>query len=240
MRRCLLLPLVLAAALTPAFADPPALQPFGAAGGAPAAPWHVTGLPQQQKPYTKFSVVDLDGQRALKVESQEAYGNLVHPLEYSTTAAHLSWQWRIEEPIEAADLRIKSGDDTALKVCVFFDLALDRIPFGERQLLRFARSKSIDPVPAATVCYVWDAHLPAGTALDNAFTRRMRYIVVRSGSQHLNQWMAERRDIAADFYKLFASESETMPTIIGIAVGADTDNTHTHSLGYVSGLALEP
>lgn len=240
MRRSTPLFFVLAAALTPACADPPTLQPFGAAGGAPAAPWHVAGLPQQTKPYTKFSVVDLDGKRALKVESQEAYGNLVHPLEYSATAAHLAWQWRVEVPIDAADLRTKAGDDTALKVCVFFDLPLDRVAFGERQLLRFARSKSTDPVPAATVCYVWDAHLPAGTALDNAFTRRMRYIVVRSGPERLNQWVAERRDVGADFFKLFGAESDTLPTIIGIAVGADTDNTHTHSVAYVSGLALEP
>ena len=172
---------VIAAAAAPAFAQAPPLQPFGAAGGAPAAPWHVVGLPQQTKPFTTFSVVELDGKRALKVESEEAYGNLVHSLQWPATSAHLSWQWRIEEPIEASDLRTKAGDDTALKVCVFFDLAIDRIPFGERQLLRFARSKTTEPVPAATVCYVWDAKLAAGTTLDNAFTKRMRYIVVRSG-----------------------------------------------------------
>jgi hypothetical protein len=241
MRRSSILFLVLAAALPPALAEVPTLQPFGAAGGAPAAPWHVVGLPQQTKPYTQFTVVELEGKRALKVESQEAYGNLVHPLEYSTTGAHLAWQWRVEQPIETADLRTKSGDDNAIKVCVFFDLALDRIPFGERQLLRFARSKSVDPVPAATVCYVWDSHLPAGTALDNAFTRRIRTIVVRSGRERLNQWVAERRDVVADFLKLFGTESDNaVPTVIGIAVGADSDNTHTHSLAYVSGLTLEP
>lgn len=228
------------ALLDPAFAQAPALQPFGASGGAPAAPWHVVGLPQQTKPFTQFSVVELDGKRALKVESQEAYGNLVHPLQWSTTSAHLAWQWRIEEPIEASDLHTKAGDDTALKVCVFFDLAIDRIPFGERQLLRFARSKTTEPVPAATVCYVWDAKLAAGTSLDNAFTRRMRYIVVRSGPQKLNQWVGERRDITADFTKLFGAESDGVPPIIGIAVGADSDNTKTHSVGYVTGLTLEP
>jgi hypothetical protein len=31
-----------------------------------------------------------------------------------------------------------------------------------------------------------------------------------------------------------------VPPIIGVAVGADSDNTHTHSVGYVSGLVLEP
>jgi len=221
-------------------AQAPALTPFGASGGAPAAPWHVVGLPQQTKPVTQFSVVDLDGKRALKVESQEAYGNLVHPLNWTTTSAKLAWQWRIEQPIEASDLQTKGGDDTALKVCVSFDLSIDKIPFGDRQLLRFARSKTTEPVPAATVCYVWDAKLAAGTALDNAFTKRIRYMVVRSGPQKLNQWTSERRDVTADFLKLFGSESDTVPPIIGVAIGADSDNTKSHSIGYVTGVALEP
>src|SRR5690348_13958463 len=86
-------------------ADAPSLESFGAPGGEPAAPWHVVGLPQQTKPFTRFSVVELDGKRALKVESEQSYGNLVHPVQWSTTSAHLAWQWRIDEPIPTADLR---------------------------------------------------------------------------------------------------------------------------------------
>ena len=239
MLRRLFVPFCMAVAASAALADGPLLQPFAASGSSPAAPWKVSGLPQQTKPFTQFSVTEVDGKRALRVEANESYGNLVHPLQYLGNTAHLAWQWRIEQPIEAADLRTRAGDDTALKVCVFFDLPMDKIPFADRQLLRFARSKTSDPVPGATVCYVWDAQLPAGTALDNAFTRRMRYIVVRSG-QKLNQWVPERRDVMADFMKVFGGESDQVPPIIGVAVGADSDNTHTHSLAYVSGLSLEP
>src|SRR2546427_5935826 len=71
-----------------------ALQPFAAAGSAPAAPWRVVGLPHQTKPFTRFSVVDLDAHRALRVEADASYGNLVHPLQLSTANAHLAWQWR--------------------------------------------------------------------------------------------------------------------------------------------------
>lgn len=230
----------LAAALPAAHAEGALLQPYAGAGSAPAAPWHVSGLPQQTKPYTQFSVVDLDGKRALKIEANESYGNLLHPLQFTGPAAHLAWQWRIEKPIETADLRTKSGDDTTVKVCVLFDLPMDKISFGDRQVLRYARSKTTDPVPGATVCYVWDAKLAAGTVLDNAFTKRIRYIVLRSGTQRLNQWVAERRDVVADFFKTFGAETDQLPPIVGVTVGADSDNTHTHSIAYVAGLALEP
>lgn len=223
-----------------ALAADPALAPFGVAGSPPSAPWHVVGLPQQTKPFTRFSVVDIDGKRAVKIEADLSYGNLVHPLKEYAAPAHLVWQWRIEKPIEAADLRQRRGDDTAVKVCVFFDLPIESLSFTERQLLRVGRSKSEEPVPAATVCYVWDANLPAGTTLDNAFTRRMRYIVLESGTDRLNKWVAERRDVGADFMKLFGDESKVVPPIVGIAVGADADNTQSHSVAYVSGVSLEP
>ena len=223
-----------------AAAAEPLLTPFSAEGSTPAAPWRVVGLPQQTKPFTQFSVVDIDGVRALRIEANESYGNLVHPVRFSGSSAHLAWQWRMEKQIENADLRTRGGDDTAVKVCVFFDMPMDNIPFADRQILRIARSKTTDPVPGATVCYVWDARLAAGTTLDNAFTKRMRYIVVRSGAGPLRQWMSERRDVAADFVKLFGAELDRMPPITAVAVGADADNTHTQSLAYVGSLVLEP
>jgi hypothetical protein len=244
MTRFVLLPALAAAfsfaSLSAPVAAQSALTSFGSAGGAPQAPWKVVGLPQQTKPFTRFSVVDVDGKRAVKIEADESYGNLVHPVKMAPPA-HLAWQWRVEKPLEQADLREKRGDDTAVKVCVFFDMPMENVPFADRQLLRFARSKTSDPVPTATICYVWDQKLPAGTTLDNAFTRRQRYIVVESGNDRLDRWVTEKRDLGADFTKLFSDESGTVvPPIVGVAVGADSDNTKAHSVSYVSGLVLEP
>jgi hypothetical protein len=222
-----------------ALAADASLTPFGAAGGAPQAPWKVVGLPSQTKPFTRFSVVEIDGKRAVKIEADLSYGNLIHPVKDVAAPAQLSWQWRIEKPIEAAELREKRGEDTAVKVCVSFDLPMDNVPFADRQILRIARGRTSDSVPTATVCYVWDAKLPAGTTLDSPFTRRIRYIVLESGTDRLNKWVAEKRDVGADFLKLFSDESKTVPPIVGILVGADSDNTQSKSVSYVSGIALE-
>ncbi len=228
----------LACAVMAAHAETP--LPFGAAGAVPPAPWHVAGLPNQRKPFTIFSVIDLEGRRALRIEADNSYGNLVYPLQPARAVARLSWQWRADELIDADDLRTKAGDDTALKVCVFFDLPLEKVPFVERQLLRVARSQSSEPLPAATICYVWDAHLPVGTAIPNAFTKRVRYKVLESGPARLHQWTAEKRNLAADFIELFGDESKEVPLVTGVAVGADADNTHGHSLAHVADLVLEP
>ncbi len=214
------------------------LQPYAAAGAAPALPWHVVGLPQQQKPFTKFSVIELDGKRALRIEAVESYGNLVHSLQIEKATQKLSWRWRVEVPNPAVNLRVKEGDDSAVKVCALWDLPLEQVPFVERQVMRIARAKTSEPLPAATICYVWDARLAEGTELDSPFTHRLRYVVLRSGDK-TNEWLSEKRDIGADFLRLFRNESATLPPLIGIAVGADADNTHGRSVAYVTDLVLE-
>ena len=214
------------------------VQPAGP-GDAPPPPWLVIGLPQQSKPFTKFSVVNLDGQRALRVEAQASYGNLVHPLLENPGAHRLSWRWRLDEPIPGADLRRKGGDDSPVKVCALFDLAASAVPFVERQILRIARLRSGETLPAASVCYVWDAHLAPGTVLDNAFTRRVRMVVLRGPESALHAWVSEQRDVWADFKRLFGDEADAVPPLVGVAIGADADNTQSHSLAHVATITLD-
>lgn len=214
-------------------------SPIGA-GADPAAPWRWVGLPGQRKPHTQFSVAEIDGQRALRVEAVESYGNLVHAFETEHSGRILSWQWRVDLAPEQADLRRKDSDDVPIKVCALFDHPASAVPFAERQLLRLARLRSGEPLPAASVCYVWDRHLAPGTVLDNAFTRRVRQIVLRGPEAPLRSWQSERRDVVADFLRLYADEADTVEPLAAVSVGADTDNTHTHSLAYVRALSLEP
>lgn len=225
-------------------ADPTSLTPFKESAAEPPAPWHVVGLPGQDaksKPFTEFAVVEIDGRKALRVEANQSFGNVVHPLRYTAPTAKLSWQWRVDEALPKADLTVKQGDDTALKVCVAFDLPIDQVPFVERQLLKLAQSKTTEPVSPANVCYVWDSKLPIGTEIDNPFSRRTRYVVLQTGPDKLKQWASEKRDVNADFKKLFADENQgKVYPITGVAIGADADNTKARSLGYVANIVLEP
>lgn len=215
------------------------LGPFDPGQGSePAPPWHVVGFPFQAKPFTRFEVVDLGAQRVLRVEADRSYGILLHPMGGSDGAHHLAWRWRVDRPNEHADLHQRNGDDIAAQVCVGFDLPLDPVPFIDRQLLRIARLASKDHVPAAAVCYVWDPHLPAGSALDSAFTRRIRMIVLRGAGTPTGAWRSESRDVDADFLRLFADESKEVPPITGVAVAADADSTQSHSLAHVADLVL--
>lgn len=236
-RRTVLAAWALAAGLPVFAAD--GLVSLGIAGQAPEAPWRFTGVPNQKFPRTAFSLVKMDGAPvALRVASEGSYGNLLHPLPHGK-AATLSWRWRLDQPNAAADLRNRAGDDMALKVCALFDLPLAAVPFVDRQLLRVAQMAAAEPLPAATICYVWDSRLAAGTVLDNAYTRRLRIMVLRGPDDPLQAWQAERRDLSLDFRALFGDESREVPPLIGILIGGDADNTQGRSLGFVAEPSLK-
>lgn len=223
----------------PGNAAPPLLQPFSrAAEGAPPPPWRVVGLPNGKVPLTQMDMVVLDGAPVLRLRTDQSYGTLSHALPAQTGVGQLRWRWRLDQPMSSANLLRKDGDDAPLKVCALFDLPLDAIPFIERNLLRLARRISGEHLPGATLCYVWDHTMPAGTALANAYSHRVRYLVLDSGTRHLGQWMAHTRDLHADFLHAFGSESDTVPPLLAIAVGADSDNTGSTSLGYLGDLVL--
>jgi hypothetical protein len=199
--------------------------------------WRVVTLPRQTKPVTRFVPEVAAERQALRIDADHSYGALVFDLPAAQPAPRLlQWQWRIEQPNSAADLHARSGDDTPAKVCLSFDLPIDNLGFGDRQLLRLMRSSSDEPVPAATLCWVWGAAEPHGALIENAFTRRVRYIVLRNGSDASATWFDESRDIAADFKRAFGDESATLPPLLGVVVGGDADNTAAHSVAHLRAL----
>jgi Protein of unknown function (DUF3047) len=216
------------------------LAPLEGPGTMPPPPWREVLLPKQTLPKTRFELVDIDGTRALRIESPASYGTLVHALDAPRAAVPvLSWRWRLDRAVAGADLRQKAGDDAAVKVCVMFDHALDRVPFVERQQLRLARLLSGEPLPAATLCYAWDRLLPAGSVLPNAYTGRMRWMVLQGQGSPLGEWRSEQRDLRTDFLKAFGDEATELPRISAVLVGADADNSGGHGLAHVAGLVLK-
>ncbi len=219
----------------------PGLQPFSsAAEGSPPAPWRVIGLPGSSKPLTQFDVVQLGAERVLRVRADHSYANLSHRLPPGTAAGRLQWRWRLDQPVQDADLRTRKGDDIPIKVCALFDLPLEKLGFMERNLLRVARSASGEHLPGATVCYVWDQKLAVGTELPSPFTQRLSYVVLESGGTPLKTWTQHTRDLRADFLRSFGSVTDEVPPLLAIAVGADADNTASSSLAYIGDVQLLP
>jgi len=215
-----------------------ALAAFSSAavGAALPRPWHVVGLDKLPR-QTRYDLVARDGTTVLRAVADASYANLVHPLD-DERARRLHWRWRVERPIEHADLTRKEGDDVPARVCVLFDLPLERLRLGDRLAVQLGRALFDDQLPAASICYVWDSRLSPGTWLANAYTDRVQMLVLRKG--HYGQWFEESRDLAADFARAFPHEAVGgLPPLAAVGVSADADNTGGRSLAYFGDLGLE-
>ncbi len=170
-----------------------------------------------------FSLVDDAGTTVLKVESDNSAGSIGLPFVVDTANTPLmSWRWKVNRVLDKADINTKLGDDYAARVYVFFDVPLASLSFTDRTKIRLARMVAGDDVPTAAICYVWDNKSAIGYNRWSPYTNRVRKIVLQSGNTHVNQWMNETRDVAADFRAAFGIEP---PRVIGVAIGNDSDQT---------------
>jgi hypothetical protein len=217
------------------------LAPFSATGAQTLHPaWRLTGLPAKLKvPNTRFELVSVKGEQVLQISTDKSYGVLTHAWQ-GAHPAQLAWRWRVTQPVANANLSTKAGDDAALKVCVMFDQALADIPLLQRASLALARAATGQDLPSATLCYVWDARTPMGTAGANPYSARVRYLVLDGAQAQSDQWQTQQRRVADDFQALFGAESPVTPPIIAVAVGADSDNTQGQSTAYLSQLRWLP
>lgn len=225
--------------------------PLVTADGRLGEGWRIAGLPEQKLPWTRFlpqragdagagAEAAGEARPALRIEAEASYGNLALDLAGMAAPARLRWSWRVLQPNAAVDLARKAGDDAAAKVCLAFDLPLARLNLIEQMLLQLARSKTRQPLPAATLCWVWGHAETPGALIPNAFSRRVRYIVLRDGAAAGGPWVDEDRDVRADFLRAFGDESAEVPPLAALIVGADADNTGGRSVALVAGLRFGP
>lgn len=217
-------------------------SPLVVPGAEPAlsAAWRRVGLPDQKPPLTVYAAERVQGRDAVRIEAERSYGNLVHEIAGGAPPRTLQWSWRMERPNAKADLRTKAGDDVAARVCLSFDLPMERVPFVERQLLRLARARSGQALPAATLCWVWDRALPVGTVVENAYSRRVRMIVARNGAHPAGVWLDESHDVPAAWRAAFGDEAEAPPPLLAVIVAGDADNTGEQTRAHLADLRAGP
>jgi Protein of unknown function (DUF3047) len=234
---------------SPAVPAAAATAPLGPLTAGPTAEgWRFVGLAHKPDiPPSVFEPGSVDGVAGVRIVNRSSYGTWAHA--WRGPAGTLQWRWRLDEPLSGgtrpADIRRQDGDDIALKVCVLFDHPLERVPFGERTLLRLARTVSGEALPAATVCYLWDPAQASNASGANPYSRRVRYLVLQGKTAPLQRWVRESRDVAADFVRLFGdelppaspgSDTRAVPPASAVVIGGDSDNTQARSSGWVAQL----
>jgi hypothetical protein len=222
-------------------ATEPRVVPFSSASGPELpAPWRIVTLPKIPR-HTRYAIAESDGRRAVRADADASYANVVHPLDADIGSTPiLRFAWRVDRFPDHSDLSSRARDDVAAKVCVLFDVPLERLSLVDRTKIQLGRRLFDPQLPAATLCYVWDRTLPAGRWIDNAYTNRVRMLVLRSGADaEQSRWIDERRDLRADFAQAFPREAAFgLPKMTALAFATDADNTKSQAAAWFGDMAL--
>jgi Protein of unknown function (DUF3047) len=218
----------LAIATTPAWSEDFAITPFSTAkpGMQLPAGWRPAMLARHRP--TELVLVQDEGQVVLRVHAESAIGTAAYDMHVEMDRRpQLTWRWKIDHVVAAADTTVRGGEDFAARVYISFDVPVKSLSLVERAKLKMAKALYGVEVPTASLCYVWDNKLPPGTSRFSPYTERVRTIVLRSGGNEAGKWVTETRDVDADFRAAFGAEYHgPTPAVTGIAIGNDTDQTH--------------
>lgn len=116
----------------------------------------------------------------------------------------MSWRWRADVLPEGGDFRSARTNDQAAQVYVAFS-------------------------PTRAIGYLWDSSAPEGEVGDLPSVppfMKVRVIVLRSGARDRGTWELERRDLRADYERLFG---EAMPAVSRLGLRLWVNSQHTAS-----------
>jgi hypothetical protein len=187
---------------------------------------------------TRYTLIEEAGEPVIKAEAQASASGLIHRLE---TGARdypiLRWRWKIDNVLTKSDVTRKRGDDYPARVYVTFAYDPKRAGVAQRFAYETARLIHGEYPPHAGLNYIWDTRAPVGTVVPNAFTGRVRMIVVDSGPEHVGEWRVHERNIYEDYLQAFGEEP---PAVSGVAIMTDTDNTGESATAYYGQISLSP
>jgi hypothetical protein len=155
-----------------------------------------------------FTIEDWAGHHVLHLESHDEHSTIAKDIAGRVTLSEtpiLEWTWQARVLPKGGDLRRAATTDLAAQLYVVWP----RFP----ALLR-----------SRIIGYVWDTSTPIGTIAKSQKTGTVTFIVIRSGSRDLGKWLTERRNIAADYARLFGEPPED-PRALTISI--DSNDTHS-------------
>ncbi len=153
---------------------------------------------------TQYQLVKEGNNTVLKATSNSAASGLTRKIEVDLSKTpFLNWSWRIDNKLAALNEQTKAGDDYAARIYVVVDGGL-----------LVWNSKALN--------YVWSSHSPRGKEWGNAYLpNNAKMMAVRGSQDKAGGWVREKRNVAADFQRLFGTR---ILAIDGVALMTDTDN----------------
>ena len=215
-----------------------AASPWAEASTRPGSrqPWEHYVLPGKRP--TRFAYARSDGRDTVLATADASASMLRKAVRVEPAdLGRLSFSWKVPALIAGADMAVREADDAPVRVLLAFEGDRSRFSARDALLSELARAVTGEPMPYATLMYVWSRERPSGSVIVNPRTDRIRKLVVESGPRQLNLWLDYERDVRADFERVFG---EPPGALVGLAIMTDADNTRSTAQAWYGPVRLLP
>ena len=187
--------------------------------------------------HTDYRLVEDNGTTVVRAESDASASGLIRkiridPRKYPV----IEWLWRATGIYENGDVTEKSGDDYPARIYIAFEYDPENVGFWERAKFKTIKVIYGEYPPIGAINYIWASNATKGKIMPNAYTYRVKMIVVESGPKNTNTWVSESRNILEDYKTAFG---EDPPMIRGIAIMTDSDNTGESTITYYGDIVMK-
>jgi len=151
----------------------------------------------------------------------------------------LVWRWKINRTVGMAIESRKDRNDSVARVRVIFGKAAPKPLKGPPEMLKFFKSLGIQPggkePRGFKLDYIWGNNVLKGDVIDYPGSKNHKMVVVENGNKRVCRWVWEKRNLIEDFQKFFR---RSPPTLIGIVVLTDTDQTNEGVIAHYSSIIM--
>ena len=199
------------------------------------AQWEVVTLPGKLR--TAFRLDQREQRPAVLAHAQSSASMLRQRVNIAPDQlGPLQFEWQVESLMATADMSVRELEDSPVRVILAFEGDRSQFSAKNAMLSELTQALTGEPLPYATLMYVWSNQHPVDAVINNPRTDRVRKWVVESGPQRLNQWRQYRRDIRADFEKAFG---EPPGKLVALAIMTDSDNTQGNVRAWYGDIKLD-
>lgn len=186
--------------------------------------WQPTKL-WRTKRRTRYETTRVDGTTVVQANADRSASGIECVVGIDPDAGRrLRWRWQATRLIPGSDVGIGNRDDCVARLAIAMDGDYGKFSFRDMLFREQASLFAGMDLPYATLIYVWDRVRPVGTMICLNETSRIRYLVVESGEQGLNQWREYDRDLHADMQRVF---EEAPGRVIRVGITTDSNNLGT-------------
>lgn len=195
---------------------------------------HVT---RPDRPVTGYSLQHIDNRVALRAQSLGGTSGVRCDVDIDLAERPwLRWEWRVNQVPAEATVADDDRDDSPARVVLGFAGDSARLSLRDRLFADQVELFTGQPLPFATLCYAWDGQAAPETVLPYARSSRIRYLVVESGNAGAGQWHAYRRNVVADYQRVFG---EPPGRLSGVGVLTDSDDLKGQAEAWYGDLVIE-